>query len=193
MKKISVFFILSLLFLSAGAQIEEDYPATNGNGSLRLDILSLGIGGEVQLTETFTLEAALLMGFNLKVSSTFSEVSTLFLIVPAARTQMRYYFNREKRISKGKSIYNNSGLFTGVHIGYNYSDIYSSEEPAQIGQGMACGPIFGVQRTWKNNLQLGFSIGLGVAWNEFGGSDLSGLGHFNFSYVILPKKKKTSR
>ncbi len=177
------FFVFSL-----HAQ-DEDEEKTKG--SLRIDFLAPGVAGEIQLAKDQTMA----LGANIAaVGGSYTignQTENYFLVAPTFFVQYRVYFNKAKRIRKEKSIYNNSGLFFGVHIGGNTKEILSSTDFVTIGNGANFGPIFGVQRTFNNNLQLGFNIGLGYAWNEFeGAAGLTGLGQFNFSYVLIPQKKK---
>lgn len=187
----NLLFILTFIF-SINLQAQDD-NATNPVGSLRFDILAPGVGGEIQLKETQTIAGAINFGFAFGASFSSNgggqQEENYFIIAPTIHAQYRYFFNRPKRIRKGKSVYNNSGLFLGAHIRYNAPDIYSSDNFYSANDGLNIGPIFGVQKTWDNNLQLGISIGLGYNSASSNESQVDAIGSFNFSYVILPKRK----
>lgn len=185
-----LFFVLAIFTLNSSLQAQEDNGA-NTLGSFRIDILTPGIGGELQLRPTQTLEGSLNLGFGFGYSNAEFDgagSNNYFLLAPNMHLQYRYYFNRAKRLEKGKSIYNNSGLFFGVHTQYSGPEIFTTNDRYSANNGFQIGPIFGAQKTFQNNLQLGFSMGYGYNSAYSTSLPASFLGSLNFSYVIFPKK-----
>lgn len=183
--------LIAIIFITFCSSIQAQDDATNEIGVLRIDILAPGIGGEIQLQETQTIAGALNIGFAFGSNSTLgNQTESYFVIAPTIHAEYRYFFNREKRIGKGKTVYNNSGLFFGAHVKYNAPELYSSNELFEALDGVAVGPVFGVQRTWNNNLQLGISLGFGYSSITTNDTPIDGVGNFNFSYIFLPKRDK---
>lgn len=186
-------FILGVLCLFQLLNAQDDMSTKevpDVNHLFRIDILAPGIGGEVAFRHIGSFQGSANLGFGGGASFSSMETDGYFFISPQVQTELRAYFNRDKRVVKGKPIKGNSGLFAGVHLGYYAPDIYASNKNYELGHSIVAGPIFGVQRTFDCNIQLGFSCGLGVMWDEFHDFSMGAPGKFNFSYVILPKKQK---
>jgi hypothetical protein len=188
-------FLIGLLciasFLNSFAQEKSEGYL---NHIFRVDFMAPGLGGEIRLGPIQTLEISANLGFgpsfNLVDSDESGDNNSYFLIAPEVHTQLRFYFNQEQRLEKSRSVYNNSGLFAGIHFGYYSPELYSSDEHVETTHAFNAGPVFGVQRTFAKHVQISFSFGLGFQWSDSRGPDLGAPGSLTFSYVILPKRNK---
>lgn len=195
MRKIltSVLLLSMVICFCNNLNAQSDEPLVN---TLNINILSPGIGGEFKIAPkgTIKLDGGIGFGVGFTISSSTgsnsTQFSSSFAIAPVFTSQARYYFNRTKRVDKGKSIYNNSGLFTGASFKYTAPEIYSSKSTITAGNSIDIGPIFGVQRTFNSNIQISLAMGLGYGWDEYNGSRVGFPGTFTLSYMILPKKNK---
>ncbi len=188
MKNFCLLFLF-VLPLSLFSQTED--TGAIDPGAFRLDFIPLGVGYEYQVKERQTLLFNVKLGFATGGTfSTTNENETFLIIAPEFVTQYRVFFNRDKRISKGKTIYNNSGLYFGAHIGYTGPAIYDNSDEFDVVRGVDIAPIFGVQKTWKSNLQLGFFIGPGIGIYGADNIGFSSAFGVNFSYVFVPKGNK---
>lgn len=107
------------------------------------------------------------------------------------RLEYKNYFNLAARAANGRSIYNNSGMYLGVLASGKTPALIMNQSriPWFYQPKLSLGPVFGVQRTFDNNISIDYAIGIGViARTDF---VLPGIvGHLIFSYVFLPKKNK---
>ncbi len=146
------FFILLCLPFFVIAQNEKK---TKEN-LFKINILNPGFTYEKGLTNTTTL----CLDTNLSFGFAAHNNKTTFLASPFLRGQYRYYYNFEKRISKGKSISNNSGGFIAFSASYYLkplgNDIYISSY-----DGLTFGGVWGFQKTYKCGINLSANAGLG--------------------------------
>ncbi len=109
-------------------------------------------------------------------------------------TTMQYYFNRGKRENRGRSLYKNSGMFFGPQLLIQGPDIVNTNPSyVDLCAAISVGGVWGIQRTFKSNVNIAFNLGMGYA-SVFGEGDA--LGGFTFlnklliGYVFLPRKEK---
>lgn len=183
MRKIIVLFLFLPMMMGFynAVNAQDNEPLVN---TLNFNIAHPGFGGEIKIAPkaTIKLDGVFHLGYNLN--------GGYFAIEPDFSTQVRYYFNRANRINRGKSIYNNSGLFTGFGFEYFAPNLYIKKLGNTDGNAIDFGPIFGVQRTFKSNIQFSFAAGVGYGWDERNGSRIGFPGLITFGYMILPKKNK---
>lgn len=161
------------------------------NNSFKIDILAPGISGEFPIAKNQTIAGSLNLTFALLIrGSSYSKTEVFYGLPSTLYAEYRFYYNRPKRVSKGKTIYNNSGAYFAPHFryigpeiagNYPFGSLYSNQ--TQLGV------VIGIQKTFASNLQLGFSVGPGINLNDEDTSAIP-VGNLNFSYVISPKKNK---
>lgn len=135
---------------------------------IRATILSLGVSVEQKLGEkqSFNLIAGMQPGF-----SSYTEVpggtEYDFYVAPFVTGEIRNYYNR-KYVKK--ELGPNSGNYVALAAGYNMSRINNDkgkdfyEESYE--NSFFVGPVWGIQRNYKNGFHLNFSIGLGYQSGE---------------------------
>lgn len=81
-----------------------------------------------------------------------------YLISPFLDLQEKWFYNFEKRLSKGKSITNNSGNFIAARILVRGNSIASNfDRTSDV--DFAFGPTWGIQRKYGKNFHLLFDVG----------------------------------
>lgn len=122
----------------------------------KVNILTPGFSFEkgVSMNSTFCLDT------NISLGLTVHNNTTTVLKSPFIRGQYRYYYNLEKRVSKGKDISNNSGCFIAVSTSYYCkpigNDLYISNY-----DGFTLGGIWGFQKSYKSGINLSDNTGIG--------------------------------
>jgi len=122
----------------------------------KINILNPGFTFEKGLmnNSTLCLDANLSFGF------TVHNNETTFLTAPLLRGQYRYYYNLEKRVSKGKDISNNSGGFVAFSSSYYFKPIGNDAYVSSY-DGFTLGGVWGFQKTYKRGINLSANTGLG--------------------------------
>lgn len=127
----------------------------------KMNILNPGFTLEKALTNTSTL----CLDANLSFGFAIHNNQTTFLASPFLRGQYRYYYNLERRDSKGKDISNNSGGFLALNTSYYIrpigNDVYISNY-----DGFTVGGVWGFQKTYKSGINLCANTGLGYNFSD---------------------------
>lgn len=141
MKKTLLFtlFILSTKFTSAQTSLENKYK-------VELGLQGISIGTEIPINNVFLSDINLGWGgindfSESGVSYEWSQKSNSLFI----RGQIRYYFNRERRLKKGHSLKNNAGTFIALQTKYYFKGIEA----------------YNIGKYWLNELQFGQQLPLG--------------------------------
>lgn len=122
----------------------------------KVNILNPGFTFEKRLSDATTLCLDANLSFGLAIHNN----QTTFLASPFLRGQYRYYYNLEKRISKGKNISNNSGGFIALHTSY-YAKPFGNDIYISSLDGFTFGGAWGFQKTYKSGFNLTANTGLG--------------------------------
>ncbi|WP_281309879.1 hypothetical protein [Flavobacterium flavigenum] len=134
------------------------------NNQFKINILTPGITYEKKISRNTSLST------DLNLSAGFAhnnDSRTKLLLSPYIREEFRYYYNLEKRNSKGKNTQNNSANFVALSGSYYFKPIGNSEY-VSIYDGLTIAPIWGLQRTYGS----GFNINIiGGAGYNFGTND----------------------
>jgi len=86
----------------------------------------------------------------------------------------RYYFTLKKRIARGKSGNNLSGMYLGLHTGVRYAKT-KSDKPAiydypalESSTNLRIVPVIGIQHRIYNRMYFGYKLGLGwEQWKDY--------------------------
>lgn len=143
-----------LAFVNLNAQ---DKTSNLENNQFKINILSPGITYEKRLSENTTLSTDL----NLSAGFAYnSDSGTKLLLSPYIREQYRYYYNFEKRNSKGKNTKNNSANFIALSGSYYFKPIGNSEY-VSVYDGLTIAPVWGLQRTYGSGINISLMTGAG--------------------------------
>lgn len=168
---------------------------------LSLQIFPTGLNYETKLAakHTFSVQAQLGYSFAFGISKTYysngtskSSSSAYIAVIPQVVTNYRFYYNLAKRDRKGKNIAGNSGNYFTIIAAFGFKPAYSNY-PNKFTFATVVGPAWGLHRTFKKNIDLNFSIGLGYGYDNGRGSYFAPISNFSFGYVFIPKKQKTAK
>ena len=165
--KLSFFVLLFALFIHLGALRSQSLETIPKIG---LGINGLDFSIEIPVTEKITIEPAI--GFG--PSYDFSDKDALTkkmgwhwaLLEPSVHASMygKFFYNRDNRIRKGKSLLFNSGKFIGAKVKYVSKPLTSDEFHGQTNTFIA-NLNWGGQRNIGRSWNYSYSVGLGYGHN----------------------------
>lgn len=176
---LSLVFALSLVsFTSYGQQetIKEEQPAeVKSLNKIRLNLIGLGLEREQKIGKTTTfyagvgIEGALIYKYELQMQQTTttngnpnyiytSNSNTEFKVFPAINTGIRYYYNFERRIQKGKSTTNNSAGY----VAFDVQGILPVNDTG-VDYQINLGPMWGFQTNAGKRMNFELCLGPGFA------------------------------
>ena len=153
MKKILLLTLIAFGQYTNAQDLENKYK-------VELGLQGISIGTEIPLSQKFLADVNLGWGgiSDFSDSGVFYEWSgksnSIF-----ARGQVRYYFNRERRQSKGHSLKNNAGTFLAFQTKYYFSGI----EEYEVGKYWLNELQFGQQLPMGNHFIFRYHLGIGNA------------------------------
>jgi hypothetical protein len=163
-KKYFILLFTCLLFNAHAQTSSRDTSATSKAG-LQQDLLSLSF-----LLPGLTYERALNNHISLSATAglTFAAgddgvSESNFDLIPFGNLSGRYYYNLEERQKKGKSILYNSGNYLALSVVYQ-TGVLSPDWPDKLDQKqsyLSAGPVWGFQRTFKDNFHINIDLGFG--------------------------------
>ncbi len=156
---------------SAQDRIPVDLQKTQFN----LNILDPSVSFELSINDHQSLTAAL------GITGLPDEDGTS--LNPFLRSSYRNYYLR-KRVKK--ELMPNSGNYIGVIAGYNFDSITDNIESGttRLSNSFYAGPAWGIQRNYRSGIHLGLSIGGGFAIDNHSDLYFTGVGAFEFGFVI---------
>ncbi|MFH6965028.1 hypothetical protein ACHRVK_21090 [Flavobacterium plurextorum] len=168
-----LFFVWSLNIYS------QDNMAVEKN-QFKVNILLPGFVYEHGFNAKNTLYSELSLGFGYK-SSHYGGSSWSFY--PTINEQFRHYYNLDKRAEKGKRTAHNSGNFIALNAVYNFKSISSNNDFIEDASSFTIAPVWGLQRTYSGNFNLGLNAGIGYNFDKYE-SKLVPVINFTLGWVI---------
>ena len=159
----SVFCLLLLLSIFSVGQKTESVDVTD---VLKVNFFDPGISLEKRIGQSQTLygQAFLSTAIFIGYSSSLGNISSVD-IYPALTLQYRYYYNGNKRTSKGKRIEMNSmNYVTLVTDASFYKDNRYDLNKSRIMKTL--GAAWGFQRNYPKRFSLDINVGIGYAFGK---------------------------
>lgn len=160
-KIITAIFMLGTILLSAQNdtnEVEKSMFKVNF-------LITPGIEYEVGLSKNTTLDFRLGTGLGY-VKTNNNEEYGIFLTGEAA---YRYYYNFEKRASKGKNTKGNSANYVALSTFFMGGDPIIGKIKADVDYLAQLGPVWGFQRTYNSGFNLGLDLGAGYVFTNTDG------------------------
>lgn len=144
----------STLFFSQEKSIEKSIF------NVQTGLAGIWANNELQLVDNLALRSEIGLTAGFWGGSHYEK--TGFLLSPLVRLEPRYYYNIERRISKGKNIDNNSANFFSLKSTY-YPDwfVVSNYSNLKAISGFSIVPTYGFRRSFSSDFHYEFSFGLG--------------------------------
>ncbi|MEK6481126.1 hypothetical protein WJR50_26525 [Catalinimonas sp. 4WD22] len=151
--------------------------------SVDVGFLGAWINHERQIGEQFTLNANL--GFDGGLYGGGGEFNYLF--VPSISVEPRFYYNFNKRVSKGKRTMNNSANYLTIATTF-FPKLIEITNDRNNGREIITRatfiPEWGIRRSIGNRFKFDFAVGYGLAIEEDGVAGQPALS-LSFGYVIV--------
>ncbi len=156
--KNTIYTLLTIIISQfANAQVVGVEKSIN---TIQAGVLGTWVNNEYRLTNEISLKSEFGMILGLRGCS---DCKTEYLFAPTLSAEPRWYYNMNKRSSKGRIIKNNSANF--VTLGFTYIPdwfVISNKSNTQVENQITIIPKWGIKRTISNsnfNYELGIGIG----------------------------------
>ena len=165
--KLSFFVFLFVLLIQAGAVSSQSLQTIQKIG---LGINGLEVAMEIPIAENITIEPAVGLGPSYDFRDSGSLTSRMgwhwAVLEPSVHASVygKFFYNRDKRISKGKSMLFNSGKFIGLKVKY-VSKPLTDYEYHDMDNTLLANLNWGGQRNIGNHWNYSYSVGLGYGYN----------------------------
>jgi len=184
----SIIFLIVFLSYSFSSVGQEPKPDTKLSSLIKLDMGGQGVGlsYEPRLSNKITVVIAGGVGGGYDIAEGFLEVNYGYPAFYFSLTP-KYYYNRQRRVDKGKETLLNAGNFIGIRVKYvgannGGSDLYRNSMLANI--------HWGIQRALGWHWTFNFHVGAGYAQDiDYNFGTIYPSVDFTFSYVFYNSKK----
>jgi hypothetical protein len=171
--------VLLFSLLSFSGICAQGKPAVEKN-QFKINVLMPGLVYEHGFDDKNTLYSEITTGFGYKYNSFLGSAHAFY---PIINEQFRHYYNLEKRAAKGKVTAHNSGGFVALNAIYNFKSISSNESLLYSNASLTIAPVWGFQRTYKGNFNLGLNMGIGYNIGKYDNEFVPVL-NFSLGWVI---------
>lgn len=172
-------FLIFLSLLAMTVLHAQDKPSVEKH-QFKINVLTPGFVYEHGFNGKNTLYSELSLGLGYQYSS-FSGSTWNFY--PFINEQFRHYYNLEKRAAKGKVTANNSGGFVAITASYFFQSITSNNSFSSSVPSLTIGPVWGFERTYKRNFNLGLNLGAGFNMDKYN-TEFVPIVNFSLGWVI---------
>jgi hypothetical protein len=174
-KVVIVFFILTITSIAQA----QDKPAVEKN-QFKINVLAPGFVYEHGLDAKNTLYSELSLGLGYRYNSF---IGSTWEFYPIIIEQFRHYYNLEKRAAKGKVTAKNSGGYVAMTASYYFESIKTNDSFSPTIPSLTIGPVWGFERTYKRNFNLGLNMGVGYNIDKYN-DDFVPIINFSLGWVI---------
>ena len=177
MKKLflSSFFFLTLLFFSVSSNAQntlpDSLPSLTFIPKIEVGLVQgIGLGFEIPLSKKSVFEIGTGVGSGYTIFGNQFE-NTWILNNPAFYLQAKYklYYNRQKRLDKGKSILNNSGNYVGFGFKYVSRELnptsFDGANIYELHNVTLWNVHWGIQRPMGKRFLFNLNLGLGYGYD----------------------------
>jgi hypothetical protein len=166
------FWMLMLACIGVAGQVfAQDDIELKRQAKIDLGLSGLGISYELPLAKKFLLEGAAGLGTGYDMHNDMA--ATLNLAAPSAFFTLhgKYYYNRAKRLEKGKNLDFNSGTFVGLKVKYATPNLWNDDDgssyvyfgPNRNSDTFLAAVHWGFQYKIGKHFAYEFYVGLGYA------------------------------
>lgn len=175
---------LFLCLLSISYSLGQTPPTRlEDNAGVSIGLLTFGINYEFPISQKMTLNAVLIYGAGFGGGS---EGKIRYIFTPLIGAEARYYYNRARRIKKGKSIAENAGNFIVGDVSYtpNIGTI-SSGSNFNVIPSLLLGVNYGIRRNITRKLNYEFTFGIGSLFPEGRRAEIVPLLNIKLQYILF--------
>lgn len=175
------FIIIFLILYASKVNAQKGQNTLVDNFGVDVHLIGLGVNYEKVVQKDFSVN----LSVNLQGGFYGNDTDFNYIFGTYISAEPRYYYNRDRRASKGKKLDENSGNFIAAELGYA-SDIItlSSENNVIINPTFLAGIKYGLRRNIIKNLNYEFDFGLGYATSS-GVNTIIPLLDFKLQYILF--------
>lgn len=178
MKKIFLLLVFSFVGISIYAQSDISLQKQFG---VKANLVAPGFGAFYELPVSQKVLSDFTLGFGMPILKAWGSVEIDdSRIKPYTRIGVRYYYNRAKRLRKGKEIEYNRGNFLGIQNKIMYGPISNDLTTIFLNE-----VYWGVQTEIAKNLVLVFHIGGAHYYTRYKEHYYSPLLDFKIKYILF--------
>lgn len=181
MNKVFLIFLIAVTAI-CGAQDNDNNPAAMG--TINLGLHGVEFSYELPLSNSFMWENSIGAGMGSSASNNSSAQYTLDLARPTPyfKSELKYVYNRNKRISKNKSVINNSGNYIGLQTKYSVGNT----RYINLNETVLTELHWGIQRSLGKKFLFNFHIGIGALHDfRYNATAVSPTLGINFGYLLF--------
>lgn len=168
MKKTLLITAFLFSIFTVNAQQSQTASVEQSMYGIQTGFLGVWIHNETKLSNSIALRSeigldAVLFAVSKGLSGqNYDDTDVNYLLTPVISLEPRWYYNLDKRLSKGKSIGNNSGNFVGLSISFN-PDLFTitNVDKAKVLNQIFIIPKWGIKRTIGEHFTYEAAIGVG--------------------------------
>lgn len=160
MRKKTSLFLLSFSIIIAAQEKPRDQEVKNSIFNVQAGFAGIWLNNEAKIVNNLVLKSEVGLSAGLWGGDYYD--NTGFLMTPLLHLEPRYYYNINRRISKQKSINNNSGNFFSLKTTFHPNwFVISNYDNLKIISDFSVIPSYGFRRKISQHLNYEFSAGLG--------------------------------
>ncbi|MGO4821795.1 MULTISPECIES: hypothetical protein [unclassified Flavobacterium] len=171
---------LLVLSLVAMTSVKGQEAVTVAKNQFKINVLVPGVVYEHGFDDKNTLYSELSMGLGYRSNSFAGDTWDFY---PTINEQFRHYYNLEKRANKGKVTAHNSGGYVAMTAAYYFESTTTNEAFYNTIPSFTLGPVWGFERTYKRNFNLGLNMGVGYNMDKYDNEFVPIL-NFSLGWVI---------
>ncbi len=155
--------VFSLGTIAATAQNKSQHASVEQSISgVQTGILGIWFHNEAKLSNSIALRSEIGLDAGIFGRSIKNDFNVDYVFAPVLTVEPRWYYNLDKRLSKGKSIKNNSGNFIGLKISFN-PDLFviSNVDYVSVPNQLFIIPKWAIKRVIGKHFTYEAGIGLG--------------------------------
>ncbi|WP_299823292.1 hypothetical protein [uncultured Pontibacter sp.] len=198
MKTRLIFLAISALSFGASAQSLETLEPTGLASMTKLEVglQGIGVGYEIPLSKKLSvnLSAGLGGGYSIDQNDFANGFNSRLIIdepVAYFRSEVKYTYNREKRLAKGKPMWSNAGNYVAYQAKYTTRRVFDGVDTGTpLNKTLLNEVHWGIQRPLGQKFIFNTHVGLGYAADfDFKNSQLYPAAGAQFSYIISKSRR----
>ena len=159
MKKIVLTLIFIGITIIANSQ-NQDFSVEKSTNGIQVGVLGIWVHNETKLSKQIVLRSEFGLDSGIFDGTIYPKIG--YVLTPVITLEPKWYYNLEKRVSKSKNIFGNSGNFVSLKTSYNPDwFVISNYDNLRVINQISIIPTWGIRRNIGNHFNYEAGIGLG--------------------------------
>lgn len=158
-KQIIALLLLAFVAMPLSAQVSVE-PAMTG---MQFNLSNIAVYHERALSDRATIRFQAELGLEIEGTSFGENVDVDFYLTPTLRAEPRYYYNLDKRETKGKRTTNNGGNFLSLKTEYQLPfHLVKTDGDRRLRGHLSLIPRWGIRRDLGRGWDFELGLGAGI-------------------------------